>query len=88
MNLKKHTGRDLIVEELEGLIAQHFDIGQFGGQAGKGTEHMMVFLVDRILKLLDSTTDIAAFIATMVDGAMPLIGRTKPWLLRNSSAWG
>ena len=55
--------RDWILEDISGKI----DIGQFGGQAGKGTEHMMVFLVDRILKLLDRTTDRAAVIATMVD---------------------
>ena len=55
--------RDWILEDISGKI----DVGQFGGQAGKGTEHMMVFLVDRILKLLDRTTDRAAVIATMLD---------------------
>ena len=43
------------------------DIGQFGGQAGTGTEHMLVCLVDRILRLLDSTTDSTAVIAAMID---------------------
>jgi hypothetical protein len=55
--------KDWIVED----ISDNIDEGQFGGQAGKGTEHMMVLLVDRILKLLDSTTDPAAVVATMVD---------------------
>ena len=55
--------RDWIVEDIGGKI----DIGQFGGQAGKGTEHMVVCLVDRILKLLDSKTGKPAVIAAMVD---------------------
>ena len=45
--------KDWIVSDVFGKI----DSGQFGGQTGKGTEHMMVMLVDRILKLLDSTDD-------------------------------
>ena len=55
--------KDWIVED----ISDNIDEGQFRGQAVKGTEHMMVLLVDRILKLLDSTTDPAAVVATMVD---------------------
>ena len=34
-------------------IHSNLDIAQFGGQSGMGTEHMMVCLLDRILKLLD-----------------------------------
>ena len=48
-------------------IGQNMDTGQFGGQAGTGTEHMMVCLVDRILKLLDSTNDSSAVIAALID---------------------
>ena len=48
-------------------IGHKIDIGQFGGKKGLGTEHMMVCLVDRILKLLDSTTDTSAVIAAMID---------------------
>ena len=43
-------------------IAQNIDIGQFGGQAGIGTEHMLVCFVDRILQLLDEATDKRAVI--------------------------
>ena len=50
-------------------ISSKIDIGQYGGQAGTGTEHMMVFLVDRILKLLDSTNERAAVIASLIDWA-------------------
>ena len=47
-------------------ISKNVD-SQYGGLPGTGTEHMMVCLVDRILKMLDSTTDSAAVIASMVD---------------------
>ena len=55
--------KDWILED----ISEKMDIGQFGGQAGTGTEHMLVCLVDRILRLLDSTTDSTAVIAAMID---------------------
>ena len=48
-------------------ISKNIDLSQYGGLPGTGTEHMMVCLVDRILKMLDSTTDSAAVIAAMVD---------------------
>ena len=48
-------------------ISKNIDLSQYGGLPGTGTEHMMVCLVDRILKMLDSTTDSAAVIASMVD---------------------
>ena len=48
-------------------ISHNIDVVQFGGQAAKGTEHMMVMPVDRILKLLDSSTDPDTVIAKMID---------------------
>ena len=50
-------------------IAQNIDIGQFGGQAGIGTEHMLVCFVDRILQLLDEATNKRAVIAMSLDWA-------------------
>ena len=54
-----------IMEDLKDKI----DIGQFGGQAGVGTEHMIVCYIDRILRLLDTHSDKAAVIATSLDWA-------------------
>ena len=48
-------------------VSDKLDVRQFGGQPATGTEHMMVCLVDRILKLLDSTTDSTAVIAAMIE---------------------
>ena len=48
-------------------ISQKLDIGQFGGQYGSATEHLLVCLVDRILKLLDENTDRSAVIMTCLD---------------------
>ena len=49
-------------------VCQNLDIGQFGGQAGLGTEHMIVCYLDRILQQLDKYSDkSAAIIATSVD---------------------
>ena len=42
-------------------------LGQFGGQRGMGTEHLIVCLVERVLKLLDSNQERSAAIATCVD---------------------
>ena len=36
-------------------IWQNIDSGQYGGLPGIGTEHMIVCLLDRVLKLLDVT---------------------------------
>ena len=55
--------KDWLIED----ISDNIDIGQFGGKTGTGTEHMMVCLVDRILKLLDSTTESTAVIAALID---------------------
>ena len=50
-------------------IGANLDIGQFGGQKGTGTEHMIICLLDRILKLLDQNPDRSAVIATYLDWA-------------------
>ena len=57
--------KDWILEDISNKI----DIGQFGGQEGTGTEHMLVCLVDRVLSLLDKHTDQSAVIAAAVDWA-------------------
>ena len=48
-------------------ISPNIDTGQYGGQKGIGTEHLIVCLVDRILKLLDSNTERSAVVAAFVD---------------------
>ena len=48
-------------------ISANLDKGQFGGQAGLGTEHLMVCFIDRILGLLDKHPDRSAVIATSLD---------------------
>ena len=50
-------------------VLSDIDIGQFGGQSGIGTEHMIVCLVDRILKLLDTYPDKSAVIMACLDWA-------------------
>ena len=55
--------KDWIMED----VSKHLDIGQFGGQTGIGTEHMMVCLLDRILKLLDRYPDRSAVIMALLD---------------------
>ena len=50
-------------------VSKKIDIGQFGGQAGLGTEHMIVCYIDRILQLLDRHPDKSAVIATSLDWA-------------------
>ena len=55
--------KEWIIED----ISDKIDIGQFGGQAGVGTEHMIVCYLDRILKLLDTFPDKSAVIATSLD---------------------
>ena len=57
--------KDWILED----ISTKLDMGQFGGQKGLGTEHMLVCFIDRILKLLDSHPDKSAVIATSLDWA-------------------
>ena len=48
-------------------ISPNIDVGQFGGQKGIGTEHLVVCLIDIILKLLDLKTERSAVIAACVD---------------------
>ena len=48
-------------------VSNNIDIGQFGGQPGIGTEHMMVCFIDRVLQLLDTFSDMSAVIAAFVD---------------------
>ena len=57
--------KDWIIDDVSGNI----DLGQFGGLKGSGTEHMLVCMVDRILKLLESRETGTAVIASMVDWA-------------------
>ena len=57
--------KDWILEDISAKI----DIGQFGGQEGTGTEHLIVCLLDRVLSLLDKNTDLSAVIAASVDWA-------------------
>ena len=48
-------------------VSDQIDTGQYGGLPGIGTEHMIVCLVDRILKLLDMNTDRSAVIMAGLD---------------------
>ena len=57
--------KDWILED----IGEKLDIGQYGGKKGIGTEHMIVCLLDRILKLLDKHPDRSAVVATCLDWA-------------------
>ena len=57
--------KEWIMEDISGNI----DIGQYGGQPGIGTEHMIVCYIDRILHLLDTHPDKSAVIATSLDWA-------------------
>ena len=43
------------------------DIGQFGGQTGTGVEHMLVCMLDRILRQLDAHPNKSAVIAASLD---------------------
>ena len=55
--------KDWIMED----VSSNLDIGQFGGQPGMGTEHMVVCFLDRVLKLLDTYPEKSAVIATSLD---------------------
>ena len=57
--------KDWIMED----ISENIDIGQFGGQAGMGTEHMIVCYLDRIMKLLDENPNKSAVMAISLDWA-------------------
>ena len=55
--------KDWILEDL----GKKLDMSQFGGKKGLGPEHMVVAMVDRILKLLDNNTTRSAVIKVGVD---------------------
>ena len=55
--------KDWILED----ICSNLDVSQYGGQIGTGTEHMIVCLLDRIIRLLDQHSDRSAVIATCLD---------------------
>ena len=55
--------KDWIMED----ISPKIDKSQYGNQKGTSTEHLMVNLVDKILKLLDNNNNKSAVIASMLD---------------------
>ena len=55
--------KDFITED----ISHKLDPQQFGGKKGHGTEHMIVSLMDRILKLLDNNNTRSAVLKAGVD---------------------
>ena len=57
--------KDMILQDAE----QNFDLCQYGGRKGVGTEHLIVTYIDRILKLLDSTRQKSAVISAAADWA-------------------
>ena len=48
-------------------ISAKLDPSQYGNQKGNGTDHLLVALVDRILKHLDQNLNTPAVITTMLD---------------------
>ena len=50
-------------------IAPKIDSAQYGDQKGTSTEHLLVNLMDRILKLIDQNPDRSAAISYMLDWA-------------------
>ena len=60
---------DFLKEFILEVISENMDIGQFGGQKGTGTDHMIVCLLNRVLKLLDTNRDHSAVIAASIDWA-------------------
>ena len=57
--------KDWIMED----ISPKIDRSQYGNQKGTSTEHMMVKLMDKILRLLDNNNNCSAVIASLVDWA-------------------
>ena len=55
--------KDWILQDIEFKL----DTSQYGRRKGSGTEHLIVCYVDRVLKLLDSTTAQSAVIAAAAD---------------------
>ena len=64
--------RDWITED----IGANIDINQFAGKTGVGTEHMIVWMMDRVLKLLDQP-GMSAVVAASVDWS-DAFSRTDP----------
>ena len=76
--------KDWIMEDL----CENIDIGQFCGQRGVGTEHMIVLGFLPNLKLLDRYSDkSAAIIAIALDWAQLLTVRTQQLQFKSSSNW-
>ena len=48
-------------------ISPNIDPAQFGNQAGTGTDHMMVAMLDRIILMLDESDGHAAVITALID---------------------
>ena len=55
--------KDWILED----ISPSIDSGQYGNQKGTSTEHLLVNLMDRILKFIDQNPNRSAVIASMLD---------------------
>ena len=55
--------KDWILSDIQGKI----DTSQYGNIKASSTEHMIVFLMDKILHLLDNNNNKSAIIATLVD---------------------
>ena len=57
--------KDWIMED----IGTNIDQSQYGNRKGTSTEHLMVNLMDKLLKLLDNNNSCSAVIAAMIDWA-------------------
>ena len=55
--------KDWIMEDIQPKV----DKTQYGSQKGTSTEHLLVNLMDRILRLLDNNNNHSAVIASMLD---------------------
>ena len=55
--------KDWIMED----ITPNIDPAQYGNQAGTGTDHMIVAMLDKILAMLDESDGHAAIIAALID---------------------
>ena len=74
-DLRKISGTSDYSKIFEGFVKgwiiadvyHYFDIGQFGGQTGTGVEHMLVCMLDRILRQLDAHPNKSAVIAASLD---------------------
>ena len=48
-------------------IGPNIDPSQYGNQEGTGTDHMLVALLDKVMKMLDKSDGHAAVIMAMID---------------------